>query len=435
MANLMRRRAFLQRIAAASAAAVAGGRGFPAHAGPKSPNEKLNIGIIGTSGRALGNIEGVEGENIVAVCDIDDRLLGRAGERFARARKYGDFRKLLDQADLDAVVISTADHTHVPAAVMAMRRGKHVYCEKPLSHSVTEARLAARTAAEAKVATQMGTQIHATENYRRVVELVRSGAIGPVRECHVWCDKTWSGGERPRDSPPVPPYLNWDLWLGPAPERPYHPTYQPANWRRWWDFGSGTLGDMACHVMDRPFWALNLRHPVSVASEGPPVHPETTPSWMIVRYEFSARGEAPPVALTWYDGGKRPPQLAEAKLPGWAMGVLFVGEKGMLQADYGRRLLFPEADFQGFQPPAPSLAPSIGHHAEWIVACKTGSATTCDFDYSGALTEAVLLGNVAYRAGKTLQWDHAAMKATNAPEADPYLSREYRKGWELSRLA
>ena len=277
----------------------------------------------------------------------------------------------------------------------------------------------------------MGTQIHATKNYRRVVELVRSGAIGPISECHVWCGKTWSGGERPKETPPVPSTLHWDLWLGAAPERPYHPTYQPKNWRRWWDFGSGTLGDMACHLMDLPFWALELRHPTSVESEGPPVHPETTPHWMVVKYEFPSRGEAPPTKVTWYDGEKRPPQLAESKLPSWDTGVLFVGKKGMLMADYSRRLLFPKDDFRDYKPPEPSIPDSIGHHAEWIAACKTGSPTTCNFDYSGALTESVLLGNVAYRLGQKIEWDAVNLKATNSSNADAYIQREYRKGWAI----
>jgi predicted dehydrogenase len=429
MSHVLRRREFLQTIAAAGAGTALG---FPAWARSKdSPNEKLDIGIIGTSGRALGNIEGVQGENIVAICDIDDQLIGSARERFPHAKTYTDFRKLIEQPGLDAVVISTADHTHAPAAAMALRLGKHVYCEKPLTHSVYEARVVAGLAAKAKVATQMGTQIHASDNYRRVVELVRSGAIGPIRECHVWVGKTWSGGERPKDTPPVPPNLHWDLWLGPAPARPYHPTYQPANWRRWWDFGCGTLGDMACHYMDLPFWALDLRYPTSVESEGPPVHPETTPEWMIVKYEFPARGTQPPVALTWYDAGKRPKQFAEKKLPEWGDGVLFVGEKGMLLADYDRKVLLPEETFRDFKAPEPTIPNSIGHHAEWIAACKDGRPTTCNFDYSGALTEAVLLGNAAYRLGRKIDWDPVKLEARGCPEAERYLRREYRKGWIL----
>jgi predicted dehydrogenase len=300
-----------------------------------------------------------------------------------------------------------------------------------MSHSVYEARVMAQAAARAKVATQMGTQIHAGENYRRVVEVIRSGAIGPVREAHAWVAKTWSGGERPSERPPAPKTLHWDLWLGPAPARPYHPTYQPANWRRWWDFGSGTLGDMACHYMDLPFWALDLRAPSTVEAEGPPVHPETTPPWMVVRYAFPARGDRPPVSLTWYDGGKRPEALSKPGTPAWGDGVLFVGDKGMLLASYDDYRLLPESEFQGFRPPEPSIPRSIGHHAEWINACKTGDPTTCNFDYSGALTEAVLLGVVAYRAGTKIEWDADGLKAANCPEAERFLRREYRKGWQL----
>jgi hypothetical protein len=221
------------------------------------------------------------------------------------------------------------------------------------------------------------------------------------------------------------------LWLGPAPYRPYHPCYLPGQWRRWWDFGNGTLGDMACHYMDLPFWALELRHPTAIEAEGPPVHPETCPKALIVRYEFPARGDMPPVKFTWYDGTNRPPILKEEGLPEWGSGVLFVGKEGMLLADYRRRELYPESKFADYQAPAPTIPDSIGHHREWIVACQTGSPTTCNFDYSGALSEAVLLGNVAYRAGKKLQWDAKNLKATNCPEADPYIRREYRQGWTL----
>ncbi len=425
------RRDFLRGVAAAGATAALGP--MAGRASAQGANDKLNIGIIGTSGRALGNIEGVQGENIVAVCDIDDGLLDRASKRFPKAKTYADFRELIGQKGIDAVVISTADHTHAPAAALALRLGKHVYCEKPLTHTVFEARTLAKLAAEAKVATQMGTQIHATSNYRRVVELVQSGAIGPVREVHVWLGSAkWAGGERPTDTPPVPAGLHWDTWLGPAPERPYHPTYLPANWRRWWDFGNGTLGDMGCHFQDLPFWALELRHPTTVEAQGPPVHPETTPVWLVVRSEFPARGEKPPVALTWYDGGKKPEQLGSLKLKGeWNNGVLFVGDKGMIVADYSRHALLPDSEFAGFKPPERTIPESIGHHAEWIAACKDGRPTTCNFDYSGALTESILLGNVAYRVGRKLQWDAANLKAVGCPEADAFLRREYRKGWTL----
>ena len=396
------------------------------------PNEKLNLGIIGTSGRALGNIEGVEGENIVAVCDIDDKLLAVASERFPQAKTFADFRKLIELPGIDGVVISTADHTHAPAAAMALRMGKPVYCEKPLTHTVFEARTLAKLAADAKVATQMGTQIHATDNYRRVVELVRAGAVGPITEVHVWLGSAkWAGGERPTETPDVPPNLHWDLWLGPAPKRPYHPTYLPANWRRWWDFGNGTMGDMACHFMDLPFWALDLRHPTTVEAQGPKPHPETTPDWLTVRYEFPARGDMPATSLTWYDGQKRPDVLAQHGVKGYPNGVLFVGDKGAIVADYSHVALLPEDRFQDFTPPPKTIPASIGHHAEWIAACKDGRPTTCNFDYSGALTEAVLLGNVSFRTGEKLQWDPVNLKATNCSAADNYLQREYRQGWVL----
>ena len=332
---------------------------------------------------------------------------------------------------LDAVVVGTPDHTHAPPGVMAMKLGKHCYCEKPLTHSVYESRVMTEVAAKNKLATQLGTQIHAGGNYRRVVELVQGGVIGSVGEVHVWFGGGRGGMDRPTETPPVPPHLDWDLWLGPAPYRPYHPCYVPGNWRSWWDFANGTLGDFGCHYMDLPFWALKLCYPTVVEAEGPPVHPETAAPRLTVRYEFPARGELPPVKLTWYNGNNRPPILKQENLPEWGSGVLFVGQKGMLQADYSQRKLLPESQFADFKPPEPTIPDSIGHHNEWVVACKTGSPTTCSFDYSGPLSEAVLLGNVAYRTGKKLEWDAENLKAANCPEADQYIKREYRSGWTL----
>jgi predicted dehydrogenase len=313
----------------------------------------------------------------------------------------------------------------------ALRLGKHVYCEKPLAHCVWETRTVIEAAARARVATQMGTQIHASDNYRRVVELVQAGAVGPVRECHVWVARDWGGGDRPRDTPPVPAHLHWDLWLGPAPERPYHPVYFPGpNWYKWWDFGGGVLPDLGSHWIDLPFWALRLRHPLTAEAEGPPVSPETAPPWLIVRWEFPARDDMPPVRLTWYHGGRKPPQVANRQ--GWANGVLFVGARGMLLADYRRHLLLPESEFAGYRRPAPSIPASVGHWQEWVRACKTGSPTTCHFGYSGTLTESNLLGNVAYRVGRKLEWDPVNLRARNCPEADRYLRTEYRRGWTLA---
>ena len=405
----------------------------------QSPNDKLNIGIIGVANRATANIGGVKGENIVALCDVDANYLNKAKADFPKAEGYADFRKLLERTDLDAVVISTADHTHAPAAAMAMRLGMHVYCEKPLTHSVHEARTLAKIAADNKRVTQMGSQIHAGSNYRRVVELVQANAIGGVKEVHVWCGKGWSNGRYSAESKPAPANLNWDLWLGPAPERAYQEKVHPANWRRFWDFGGGTLGDMGCHYMDLPFWALKLRHPDSVEAEGPPVHAEGTPDDLKVRWTYPARENMPAVTMSWYDGGAKPKILAEipmredgkGKKESWGNGVLFVGEKGMLLADYGRLRLLPDEQFKDFAPPPKTIAESMGHYNEWIHAIKNGGQSLCNFDYSGALTETVLLGNVAYRAGEKFGWDGANLKAINCPKADALIRREYRKGWEL----
>jgi predicted dehydrogenase len=397
----------------------------------QSPNEKLNIGIIGVANQGRYNLDNVRGENIVALCDVDDNLLNAAWQEFPQARIYRDFRKLLELNALDAVVISTPDHIHAPATLMALQSGRHVYCEKPLTHTVAEARRVAETARRYKRVTQMGTQIHAGSNYRRVVERIQSGAIGKVGEVHVWLDTVYTGNGRPAETPPVPPNLHWNLWLGPAPVRPYHPAYLPFWWRQWWDFGGGTLADMACHWIDLPHWALNLRHPVTIEAEGPPLKAENTPEWLIVRYEYPARDGQPPVKLTWYNSGKRPALVLEGKVPNWGAGTLFVGEKGMLLSDYGKHILLPEKEFAGFQPPAPSIPDSIGHHQEWIHACKTGATTTCNFDYAGALTEAVLLGNVAYRTGNKLTWDAVNLKAVGCPEADSFLHPVYRKGWKV----
>ena len=430
MSLLRTRREFLKQAAAAGS--LAAGYGFftsRSLAQSTSPNEKLNIGVIGVAHQARFSLENIKGENIVALCDIDDNYLSKAAQDYKTETTTNDFRRLLERPGIDAVVVCTPDHIHAPATLAALRLGKHVYCEKPLTHTVVEARLVAQEAAKAKVATQMGTQIHASDNYRRVVELLQAGAIGKVAEVHTWAGRAWGGGDRPKDTPAVPPQIHWDLWLGPAPERPYHSAYMPGLWRKWWDFGGGNLGDMACHHMDLPFWALGLRAPTTVEAFGPPVHPETCPKGLSVEYEFAARGDQPAVKLTWYDGDKIPPTIHGQATGGG--GNLFVGDKGMLWANYDTYRLLPESDFVGFASPPPTIPRSIGHHAEWIAACKTGSPTTCNFDYGGALTEAVLLGNVAYRSGQKLLWDTAALKATNSSDADRFITKQYRQGWAL----
>ncbi len=408
-----------------------------ARAQTDSPNEKLNIGLIGVGGRGRANTGGVAGENIVALCDVDDRNMAKAAERFPDATKYTDWRKAVDQKDLDAVVVSTADQVHALCSIWAMNRDLSVYCEKPLAHSVFEARCVQEKYKEKrdKLATQMGTQIHASGNYRRVVELVQSGAIGPVHEAHAWCGRIGPGGDLPEGEQPVPDYLDWDLWLGPAPYHPYNSKLMPGNmtWNRYWDFGNGTLGDMGSHVIDLAFWALKLRDPLTCEAKGDPsvASPNTNPRWMNITWEHPARGDMAPVKLTWYDGIQRPESPEGFDLNKWGLGVLFIGEKGMVLSDYGKHFLLPEDKFRDFERPEPSIPNSLGHHKEWIHACKTGEPTLCNFDYSGKLVEHNLLGNVSYRTGKKLDWDPKNLKAVNCPEADQYIRREYREGWVL----
>ena len=438
MNNPLNRREFLRQGVVVGGAVAAGCYVNPARAAESvSPNEKLNIASVGAMNRAGANISGTSGENIVALCDVDENLLGKAAARYTGARKYRDFRVMLEKeaGKIDAVLVGTPDHCHAPAAAMALKLGKHVYCEKPLTHTVFEARTLARLAKENNLVTQMGTQIHAGENYRRVVELVQTGAIGKVREVHVWVNVSY-GGARFTTGKPAPKHLDWDLWLGPAPQRPYSEGVHPGRWRRFWDYGTGGLGDFGCHYMDLVHWALKLRHPTTVSAQGPPVDPVGTPPWMIVDYEHPARGDLPPVKLTWYDGGRRPELASQLKDKNgkpldWKSAQLFVGEKGMLLSNYGQHVLLPVEKFADFKRPEPFVPRSIGHHKEWIHAIKNRGTTTCNFDYSGALTEAVLLGMVSYRSGKKIEWDAENLKVTNSPEAQQFVHKEYRKGWIL----
>lgn len=440
MSGSLNRRRFLQSsglaaggVASMLATGQASASWFWRKGQPKSPNERLNIGVIGTANRGGANLKGVSTENIVALCDVDSIFLDAARTKFPKAKKYSDFRRMIDDNDVEAVVVSTPDHTHAVATMQALELGKPVYCEKPLTHTVAEARAIGDMARKKGVATQMGTQIHAGTNYRRVVELVQSGAIGSVSEVHVWVGGSWKPMPRPVDIIPIPPTLNYDVWLGPAAYRPYHPEYLPFNWRRWWVFGGGTMADFGCHYMDLPHWALNLRQPVVVDSKGPEPHKECAPPWMVTRYSHPARGPLPPVKLTWYQGGPRPPHFEDGLLPKWGnSGVLFVGSKGMVLADYNKHVLLPEKDFAGFEPPAPFIPDSIGHHAEWILACKNGGGTGSGFDYASALTETVQLGNVAHRIGnKRMEWDSAKLISPNCPEAAEFVQYEYRRGWRL----
>jgi len=435
MSSPLGRREFLRQASLAGALGLAlprAARSAPADAGRRaklSPNEKLNIGMIGVAAQGAYNLGNVATENIVALCDIDSHRLDEAATKFPHAHRYSDYRKLLERTDLDAVVVATPDHSHAIPVVWALRQGLDAYCEKPLAHSVHEVRQMRLAAAENKAVTQMGTQIHAGDNYRRVVEIVQAGVLGKVNRVHVWLGSGIFAGQRVESAIP-PAHVDYDLWLGAAPERPFHESHFHFNWRYWWDFGNGWLGDFGCHYMDLPFWALGLRYPTSVEARGEKTYvgDNEIPDNMQVDYHFPARGEQPPVHLTWWHGTWRP-EGAESYNKGSA--VLFEGERGRLLADYGDRQLFLEPGLKE-ELPAPSIPASIGHHQEWIQACKTRGTTTCNFDYSGALAEAVLLGNVSYKlGGKALTWDAEALAATNCPEADQYVKREYRKGWTL----
>jgi predicted dehydrogenase len=440
------RRRFLGTVAATSSAIFAA----PAILRGRDLNSRLNLAIIGVSGAGGFKMDHLaQNENIVALCDVSAAAMNGAAAKHPQAKMYTDYRKLYENAnDFDAVVVSTPEHTHAFATLPALQLGKHVLCEKPLAYNIYETRVIRETAAKAKVATQMGIQIHAGDNYRRVVELVESGAIGPVSEAHVWVGRAWgwqsdeaakrnhdivSVRDRPEGSSPVPAGLDWDLWIGPAPFRPYHDVYFPGpKWYRWWDFGNGTMSDLGSHWNDLPFWALKLHAPVSVEAFGPPAHPEIAPASMKAVYEYEARGDRPAVRLTWYQGEEKPELWHSGAIPKWDSGVLFVGTEGrMILASYGEHLLLPEAQFKDFKRPDPYIPKSIGHYDEWAHACKTGDPTTCNFEYSGWLTEANHLGNVAYRVGEKIYWDSASMKVTNTDKAEPFIRREYRKGWNL----
>ena len=453
------RRVFLMQSALAGASLGQGvktmGRGLGA-------NEKLRIAMVGTGGMGRSHVEDahVKREHVAALCDIDEHNLESAAKVHPGARKFQDFRQMFDVLgkDIDAVICATPDHTHAVITVRALREGKHVYTQKPLTHTVYEAHVIGELVRQnPKLVTQMGNQGHSNEGAREVVEIVRSGVIGQVHEVHAWTDRPiWPQAiDRPKETQQPPKHINWDLWIGPMPMRPYHEgTYHPFNWRGWWDFGTGALGDMACHVVDTAFWALDLRHPTAIKAEYEGSKPETGPKWSKISYEFPARANHRAVTLNWYDGGKFPPgkfvenynltterQVREGdrtktiREPGYAAnGSLLVGDKGIIYLDdaYGARYrLYPQKDFEGLKPPAKVIPRSPGHMQDWIEAIKTGRQACSNFEYATALTGMVLLGNLAVRMGKPLTWDAGQMRATNAPETESLIKPPYRKGWEL----
>ncbi len=462
------RRRFLKRTAAASASLFAA----PAFLQASAPSTRVRLAFIGCGGRGGANLRTMTAQklvdvDVVALCDVNQQALDAASKLHPDARRYRDFRKLYDDANtFDAVVVSTTEHTHAYATMPALKLRKPVYCEKPLTRDVDECRRITLAAAEAKVPTQMGTQIHGSANYRRVVELIWSGAIGPVRECHVWVSRAWGlqsqadaernkdivfVADRPTEAMTPPEWLDWDLWIGPAPSRSYHHVYFPGpKWYRWWDFGNGTMSDLGSHWNDLPFWALRLDAPKTIESFGIDPHPEIAPASMTAVYTYGPRrgwgplegtssighapplGEMPPCTLTWYQGDHKPEIWKAGGIPQWGNGVLFIGEQGMLLADYGKHVLLPEEKYREFPRTEPFIPDSPGQHEEWLLACRDGTPTGSPFSYSGPLTEANHLGNVAYRAGQKLEWDPVQMRATNCPAADHFLKREPRSGWSLA---
>jgi predicted dehydrogenase len=398
-------------------------------------NEKLNIGVVGVAGRGGSNLRGVAAvkeSHIAALCDVDQKNLTAAAKQFPDAQRYRDFRQMLEQKDLDAVVCSTPDHTHAIVGVGALKSGRHLYCEKPLAHTVTEVRALTEAAAKHKRVTQMGNQIHSGSNYRRVVELVQSGAIGGVREVHVWAGAQYGNIGLSGADAPIPKDLDYDLWLGPLAYRPFRKEYAPFHWRHFWEFGGGTLSDFWCHYADLAHWALDLKHPLTIHSKAGKARSERVTESMRVEYTYPARGKQSPVKLVWYQGNERPKILTETQRKQWKSGVLFVGEKGKLFSNYGSYRLMPEGQFKGFQPPPRSIPESIGHHAEWVKACRDGGRCGSDFSYAGPLSECPLLGIVSHRLGNVkLDWDWKTMKAKGLPEADRLIRHQYREGWVL----
>ncbi len=445
------RRGFLGAAGGAAAAGAAftivsphvlGGPGRPA------PSDKLNIAGIGIGGMGGRNIRNMSSENIVALCDVDHAYAAGTFKRYPKAKVYKDYRRMLEkQKDIDAVVVGTPDHTHAVITMAAMKAGKHVYCQKPLCHDVYEARMLAKAAKETGVCTQMGIQGHSSESIRLICEWIWAGAIGEVREVDAWCSLSyypfghagWSSkySRRPKDTPPVPDKLDWDMWIGPAPMRAYHPAYHPGVWRCWWDFGCGMMGDRGAHTLDPVFWSLKLGAPTSVEATTMGANADVHPLSSIVTYQFPAREKLPPVKLTWYEGTRapRPAELEDGRQLGDREGgVVFKGSKGMLMCGtYGNGArLIPESRMKGFTKPPKTLPRvKVGHEMDFVTNCKAGTPAGADFSYSGPLTEVCLLGNVAKRVDARILWDAENLNVTNSPEANKYVRTEYRKGWSL----
>jgi len=437
------RREFMGGAAAAMAFTI-----IPSHVLAQPPSGKLNVASIGAGGMGAGNTRAAAsaGANIVALCDVDWNKADESFKRFPDAKKYKDFRKMLDnEKSIEAVIVATPDHFHTVAAMAAMRRGKHVYVQKPLTRLVSEARALTEAARKYKVVSQMGNQGHSGNGVRDICEWIWAGVIGEVKEVHAWTNRPiWPQGiDRPKEVHEIPDTMDWDLWIGPSPMRPYNKCYAPFAWRGWWDFGGGALADMACHVLDPVFWALKLKYPTSVEASCTPVNKETYPLASVVHYQFPAREGMPAVKVHWYDGGMKPerPDVLEIARPldQASSNVLFMGSKGVLRCgEYGDNpQLIPFESMREFsknKPPQTLKRIETSHEGNWIEACKTGGKATSNFDYSGPLTEMVTMGNLAIRpenVGKKLLWDGENMRVTNDEGANDFVKMHYREGWSL----
>jgi predicted dehydrogenase len=432
VAQRLQRRQFLQASAAVGAGYWIGHSNKLARA--DSANDKLNLAVIGIGGQGSGNLKKAASHNIVALCDVDDVKAGKAYETYPRAKKFYDFRQMFDamEKQIDGVVISTPDHMHFHPAWWALQRGKHVYLEKPMAHSVWEVRELTKLAAKQKVATQLGVQRHTLPSVRRSVELIQSGAIGTVRECHSWIASSRGMPDPIVETPPIPSTMKWDLWLGPAPEHAYSPELAPYKWRFWWNHGTGEAGNWGCHILDIAYWALGLRYPTKVEGSGPPPDADRTPKSMATRFEFPATDKRPAVTLHWYQGA---PQIVKTlkvddrDMKG--MNTLLIGSGGMLLCGFSGYRLLPQEKFKDVDEPKAFLPPSPGFHQEWFDACRGGKPASCQFDYSGPMSETVLLGNIAYRVQGSFGWDSAALATSGNDAAQQLIRTPFRQGWEI----
>ncbi|MDO4570599.1 MAG: Gfo/Idh/MocA family oxidoreductase [Planctomycetia bacterium] len=401
--------------------------------GDDSPNERLNVACIGLGGQGGFQLNGLSSQNIVALCDCDDARAGNAYTRFPNAKKFYDFRKMFDEMSnqFDAVTVSTPDHTHFHPSFIALSLDKHLYLEKPMAHCVKECRILTDLAREKGLATQLGMQRHALSGMRRTVEAIQSGAIGKVHEVY-----SWVGGSRGmpgnlKSGETAPAGLDWEMWIGPAKFRPYTSDLCPYKWRFWWDYGTGETGNWCCHILEIPFWALGLTYPERVQADGPEVHDEQTPKSMNVTFDFPAVEGRDAVKLHWCHGV--PEAVRQLNLDRIGNNV-FIGEKGILSCDFNWHKLYPTDQFVDYKAPEPFIPESPGFHKEWIEACKGGAPASCNFDYSGKIAEAGLLGNAAYRVGAKdgIRWNWQEIKSPDCPNIDEFNYPNYRKGWEIS---